>query len=1164
MDNDAIDIDALLDEVEVAVSSHNHKGQERQNANHSTPAAATPATPAQTAQTDPPAIAKVPPLREPVQFNDAKEEQAPLKLKRPEPPFRPKAIINSLQFDQPAPYTLEPTEKIVQEPEEKGSDNSEQLINFSEPEPESAAEQVEQIREVPKILGTKEEKEAIKQEQDAEQMPKNEVDEMKDVMDYLDGFSDEEEEQEVARDEPSPVSMENQDQSIFDEQILQAVELAASEMANLAVEQGIKDAGEWAKVQQFYGDKSEGKEDEEVEKIMEKAPEAAPEISEEIQRPATPISKIDRPISDVDEEIEEIFEIAPAEQIQEEPIERPLTPVAKELEELEAEPENDEPSTSNEQHPDQMDAESEQIDAEGLTTAIEVANSPTMEPRRGSADTGEGSEDSGSMRRFDAIAIVHDLSDLSSIPHRLTESELQLGKQQPYWIPDADSPVCMICSTKFTLLNRRHHCRACGRVLCAACCKQKAALEYMKEDPKNDKARVCTPCFTMLARIEEYEREQNERAANSGEGVGSTPANSGNTPRVNKGVLKSRALSTETEAENGNGNEAGPSQSNSTPENGERERKRTVVFRDGVKPGTSREGADETEGRSTTLKPKKKQRKRQSVARRIAELKIEEELANVLPESDQRPYFVLKPDGNIKSELGSQLVESLSEGNEVVVAIKRNLHAAVKLCTVETGKVLAVCSRGFIFVGLDEVLFCWRLEDEAQIEMPLPVLHRISSLFGSCTDSDSTGVRRACGRLPSIHSVPEAFPPLPRHILFFRSSAPSESLQPLPVPPESVPLKVACFLHDDELPWAMANPNRILSRLALQYNNYSTPVVNHPNRPALSSADTSASILKVFTDFRSWTYRLKYVPGSSIVLQQSQTTIKIPRSTANEIKEIISWNKTLLAWWTDLDAEADSRLVCSESDGIYSTKLLKKNEGSSLPTSTSSSFVIFDGSLKGAKLRINIVEDGIAVRLSSESLLLVVEAFESQNDLLLEDDLATLKICWVDDEHSNKLPHSQLSAIDGKFLGLNWQYGLSLERAINSGICVPSSPSTAIRLSHVYNLREGRFSLDDEAKIFALIEILANESTGLLDAFVPSLLSMDIRCVSLRLCVSPDQVGYEVAEWNGLEDDWLQYKVSLDQLLPTLYNMLDFVPSGFDVELVLSLVTIKSPSPTEE
>ena len=68
MDNDAIDIDALLDEVEVAVSSQNHKEQERRNSNHSTSAA-----PVQVAQIDPPAIAKVSPLREPAQFNDVKE-----------------------------------------------------------------------------------------------------------------------------------------------------------------------------------------------------------------------------------------------------------------------------------------------------------------------------------------------------------------------------------------------------------------------------------------------------------------------------------------------------------------------------------------------------------------------------------------------------------------------------------------------------------------------------------------------------------------------------------------------------------------------------------------------------------------------------------------------------------------------------------------------------------------------------------------------------------------------------------------------------------------------------------------------------------------------------------------------------------------------------------
>ncbi len=39
----------------------------------------------------------------------------------------------------------------------------------------------------------------------------------------------------------------------------------------------------------------------------------------------------------------------------------------------------------------------------------------------------------------------------------------------PAWVPDADAPNCMGCSEAFTLLKRRHHCRACGKVYCGRC-----------------------------------------------------------------------------------------------------------------------------------------------------------------------------------------------------------------------------------------------------------------------------------------------------------------------------------------------------------------------------------------------------------------------------------------------------------------------------------------------------------------------------------------------------------------------------------------------------------------------------------------------------------------------------------------------------------------------
>lgn len=39
-----------------------------------------------------------------------------------------------------------------------------------------------------------------------------------------------------------------------------------------------------------------------------------------------------------------------------------------------------------------------------------------------------------------------------------------LGKEAPLWIPDSEAISCLHCDMKFTVLKRRHHCRACGLV----------------------------------------------------------------------------------------------------------------------------------------------------------------------------------------------------------------------------------------------------------------------------------------------------------------------------------------------------------------------------------------------------------------------------------------------------------------------------------------------------------------------------------------------------------------------------------------------------------------------------------------------------------------------------------------------------------------------------
>ncbi|XP_062277515.1 FYVE, RhoGEF and PH domain-containing protein 6-like [Scomber scombrus] len=69
-----------------------------------------------------------------------------------------------------------------------------------------------------------------------------------------------------------------------------------------------------------------------------------------------------------------------------------------------------------------------------------------------------------------------------------------LGSKAPIWIPDPRTTMCMICTCEFTLTWRRHHCRACGKVVCQSCSSNKHCLEYLK----NQLARVCDQCFPVL------------------------------------------------------------------------------------------------------------------------------------------------------------------------------------------------------------------------------------------------------------------------------------------------------------------------------------------------------------------------------------------------------------------------------------------------------------------------------------------------------------------------------------------------------------------------------------------------------------------------------------------------------------------------------------------
>ena len=51
-----------------------------------------------------------------------------------------------------------------------------------------------------------------------------------------------------------------------------------------------------------------------------------------------------------------------------------------------------------------------------------------------------------------------------------------LRDQAAVWVPDTQFSACVLCDAKFSLTRRRHHCRACGKVVCGSCSGNKVGV----------------------------------------------------------------------------------------------------------------------------------------------------------------------------------------------------------------------------------------------------------------------------------------------------------------------------------------------------------------------------------------------------------------------------------------------------------------------------------------------------------------------------------------------------------------------------------------------------------------------------------------------------------------------------------------------------------------
>lgn len=84
-------------------------------------------------------------------------------------------------------------------------------------------------------------------------------------------------------------------------------------------------------------------------------------------------------------------------------------------------------------------------------------------------------------------------------------STAELGKRAPKWIRDNEVTMCMKCKESFNALTRRrHHCRACGHVVCWKCSDYKAQLEY----DGGKLSKVCKDCYQIISGFTDSEEKK--------------------------------------------------------------------------------------------------------------------------------------------------------------------------------------------------------------------------------------------------------------------------------------------------------------------------------------------------------------------------------------------------------------------------------------------------------------------------------------------------------------------------------------------------------------------------------------------------------------------------------------------------------------------------------
>ncbi|KFO79819.1 FYVE, RhoGEF and PH domain-containing protein 5, partial [Cuculus canorus] len=93
---------------------------------------------------------------------------------------------------------------------------------------------------------------------------------------------------------------------------------------------------------------------------------------------------------------------------------------------------------------------------------------------------------------------AHNISTFHSGVELREKLGIPLGERPPTLVPVSHVMMCMNCGCDFTLTLRRHHCHACGKIVCRNCSRNKYPMKYLKDQA----AKVCDSCYVELKKRE--------------------------------------------------------------------------------------------------------------------------------------------------------------------------------------------------------------------------------------------------------------------------------------------------------------------------------------------------------------------------------------------------------------------------------------------------------------------------------------------------------------------------------------------------------------------------------------------------------------------------------------------------------------------------------------